>query len=119
MKTKSGRNQKWIVRPEHRGQVRALFLKGFEAGLKTPSPELDLFELADGTNVGVFFEAEALDEVQARKGAWLEFLVEDPAASAEHLAALAIARVDFSDKSHAYFQAPGGPVFRLAQAGSV
>lgn len=115
MKTKSGRNQKWIVRPEHREAMRALFLKGFDAALRTPMPELDMFELSDGTNVGVFFEADALDESQARKGAWLEFLVEEPGTAAEKLAALSVTRVEFSDTKHAYFQAPGGPVFRLGQ----
>lgn len=118
MKTKSGQNQKWIVRPGHRDAMRALFLKGFDAALSTPMEGLDLFKLSDGLSVGVFYEEDALDEALARKGAWLEFAVDDAAACAELLEKLGVARVAFSDTSHAYFQAPGGPVFRIAPAGS-
>ena len=118
MKSKSGQNQKWIVKPGHRDAMRALFLKGFDAALSTPSEGLDLFKLSDGLSVGVFYEDDALDEAQARKGAWLEFAVDDAAAGAELLEKLGVARVAFSDTSHAYFQAPGGPVFRIAGAAS-
>lgn len=116
MKTKSGQNQKWIVRPGHRDAMRALFLKVFDAALSTPMDGLDLFKLSDGLSVGVFYEDDALDEAQARKGAWLEFAVDDAAAGAALLEKLGVARVAYSDTTHAYFQAPGGPVFRVAGA---
>ena len=117
MKTISGTHQKWIVKPEHREQLRALFVSGFEATLRTPREDIDMFELADGAQIGVFFRADALDEAQARMGAWLEFAAEDPAALTKTLEGLAVARVPNDDTRHAYFQAPGGPVFRIAGRG--
>lgn len=114
MQTKTGRHQKWIIQPEHQEKLRVLFLKGFDATMKSPGPAVDIFELADGTIIGAFFRADALGAPEAQKGTWLEFVVDDPVAAATHLASLEVARVENPDTAHAYFQAPGGPVFRLA-----
>ncbi len=110
-----GNHQKWIVRPAHREAVHAVLTKGL--GAKAVSPvgaPMDAFEFGDGAMIGVELDPEALDEAQARKGTWLEFHVDDPDATARALDAMNVRRVEYSDKTHAYFQAPGGPIFRLA-----
>ena len=117
MKAHLGKNQKWIVRPAHRGAVHALMTRGLGASEVTPpNAPLDVFELESGALVGVEVDDGALDEAAARKGAWLEFLVADPDATARTLDAQGVKRIEYHDKEHAYFQAPGGPVFRLARA---
>jgi len=117
MKAHLGKNQKWIVRPSHREAMHALFVRGLGAAEVTPpNAPLDVFELESGALVGVEVDDGALDEEAARKGAWLEFLVADPDATAKTLDAQGVKRVQYHDEDHAYFQAPGGPVFRLARA---
>lgn len=117
MKAHFGTHQKWLVRPAHREAVRAMFTRGLGAADITPKDgPLDVFELESGAVIGVELDANALDEASARKGAWLEFLVVDPDATARTLDAQGLKRVEYDDAQHAYFQAPGGPVFRLARA---
>ena len=114
MTTQSGKNQKWTIKPLYREEVRGLFLKGLGATMKSPSTAMDVFSFDDGSHVGVIFADEALDADQAKLGAWLEFIVDQPERVAGKLDALGVARVDYMDKSHSYHQAPGGPIFRLA-----
>lgn len=115
MSTQYGRNQKWNVRPESRAIIRRMFVEVLGAKAASPSPKLDLYTLADGCNVGVFEDADALDAAGARKGAWLELLVADPNETAKALEDAGVTRVEYMDKDHPYLQAGAGPVFRLAR----
>lgn len=114
-KAKFGRNLKWIVRPEHCAVLRRMLTEVFGATAKSPRPNLELFTLAGGENVGVFADPDALDGDHAKKGAWLEFLVDDVAASTKALIAAGVPQLDYEDKEHPYFQPPGAPVFRLSK----
>jgi hypothetical protein len=118
MKAHFGTHQKWLVRPAHREAVRTMFTRGLGAADVTPKKDgpVDVFELESGALVGVEIDDGALDEASARKGAWLEFLVADPDATARTLDSQGLKRVEYHDKEHQYFQAPGGPIFRLSRA---
>jgi len=109
---------KWQVGANRREAIRRVFTEVLGATAVTPRENMDAYVLADGASVGVFYSNEVLSEADARLGAWLEFLVTDVGEAARALTALGIERVDYDDKTHPYFQAPGGPVFRLAAAGS-
>jgi hypothetical protein len=114
MTARLGNHQKWIVRPAHRAALHDVLTKALGAKpVSPPGAAMDIFEFAGEAFVGVEVDAEALDEAQARKGTWLEFHVDDPEASARALDALDVRRVEYADKTHVYFQAPGGPIFRL------
>jgi hypothetical protein len=112
-----GTNLKLLISTEHRARVHALFVDVLGAHRVQPMPDLDAFKLEDGGSVGVFYvpAGEALSAEDQRKGSWLEFRVEDPDAAAARLEAGGVERVPYQDKTHAYFQVPGGPVFRLAR----
>jgi hypothetical protein len=115
MKARFGTHQKWLVRPNHRDAVRTMFTQALGAtDVTTKNDPFDLYELEHGAIIGVEVDADALDEASARKGAWLEFLVADPEATARMLDAQGVKRIEYADKEHVYFQAPGGPIFRLA-----
>lgn len=112
-----GTNLKIMIAAEHRPAVRGIFVDVLEASASQPNDGLEVYRMSDGSNVGVFYvpAGEALDAASHRKATWLEFLVEDPDAVAGKLQSRA-SRIDYTDKTHAYFQLPGGPVFRLARA---
>ncbi len=114
--TRFGRNLKWIVRPEHRTPIRRMFTEVFGASTKNPKPHIEVYTLAGGENVGVFVDDDALTPDQQKKGPWLEFLVADVDATVKALEASGVPQMPYDgDKDHAFFQAPGGPVFRLAK----
>jgi len=111
-----GMNLKLTIEESHRPRVRALFVDILGARAVAPTPRLEAYKTEDGGSVGVFYvpATEALSTEDQRKGAWLEFRVDDPDAVASRIVASGVAPVAYEDKSHHYFQVPGGPVFRLA-----
>ncbi|MBI5533029.1 MAG: hypothetical protein HY898_09955 [Deltaproteobacteria bacterium] len=109
-----GRNSKWTVRPEHRDKIRRMFGEGLGLQWASPAPPVDQYNLGSGT-IGVIYEDGALSEQEAQKGAWLELLVDDPERVGAALEAAGVKRIEYQDKTHPYFQVPGGPVFRLAK----
>ena len=112
-----GTNLKLIIAAEHRPRVHALFVDVLGATAVAPRPDLEQYKTEDGGSVGVFYvpAAEALYGDEQRKGTWLEFRVEDPEATGRRLEAAGVERIAYEDRTHAYFQVPGGPVFRLAR----
>ena len=111
-----GRNMKWLVDRALREQVRAFFVEGLGASQPAGPPHIDLYKLGDGFQIGVFSvdPAEAVRPEDQRKAAWLEFIVGDIEGTIKKLGELGVQEIEYVDKEHRYFQAPGGPVFRLA-----
>jgi len=72
------------------------------------------FAFSNGASLSVEFTEDALDEKQARRGAWLELKTDDALALKEKVLAAGLLRVEFSGNDYFYFQAPGGQVFRIA-----
>ncbi len=114
-----GRNAKLITNASERGRVRAFYEGILGATHVAPKPDMDLYKFPDGFSLGVEFvdAAHALSVDDAKKGAWLEVVVDDVAATKARLGDLGITPFDYVDRAHTYFQAPGGQVFRLAPRG--
>jgi hypothetical protein len=112
---KMGRNVKVTVERKHREAMRKILSDVLGATRVASDEAKDIYRLDDG-NFGVFFAAdgEALTPEQARRGAWLELLVADPASLRGDLSRLGAELVDYTDKSHDYWALPGGQVVRLA-----
>ncbi len=112
-----GKNMKLTVDKAFRARLRAFFGEVLGIEPASPMPELELYRLEDGFQIGVFFaEAkDALAEADQAKGAWLEIDVADHARAVAALERLGVEKVDYTDKTHAYYRIPGGPVFRLAK----
>jgi hypothetical protein len=113
-----GTNIRLTASRDLRDTVRAFYRTGLRAAQTTPMPDLDLFRLPDGFQIGVYFvpPEDALSREAAEKGAWLEFVVDDEATSAAELIELGAEPVEYADKARRYLRAPGGQIFRLAAA---
>ena len=103
---------------DERDAVREFYRAGLRAAQSSPTPDLDVFRLPDGFQIGVYFvpREQALGPEAAEKAAWLEFVVEDADAAVDELVALGASTVEYEDTSHRYLRAPGGQIFRLAVA---
>jgi hypothetical protein len=110
------------ARPESRDQLIRCFtdILGGEAVASADAPELPApilaFRFPGGGALSVEFTADALDERQARLGAWLEVRVADPAAVQRKILEAGLQRVAHPSNDHFYFAAPGGQVLRVVQA---
>lgn len=117
--TKLGKNVKLTIAETHRARVSQVFTRALGATAVTPPGQtsLEVYKL-EGSQIGAFYvpAAEALSPADQRKGAWLELDVPDVAGAQKALDALEVERVAYADTAHAYYQLPGGPVFRLAKA---
>lgn len=113
-----GTNIRLTASRDLRESVRAFYRTGLRAVQITPMPDLDVFRLPDGFQIGVYFvrPEEALSREAAEKGAWLEFVVDDEASAAAELIELGAEPVEYADKERRYLRAPGGQIFRLAAA---
>jgi len=79
-----------------------------------PQPIL-AFTFADGSSLSVEFAEEvedALDEKQARRGAWLELEAADRSTLQQRILEAGYPRFDYSP-GFFYFQIPGGQVMRI------
>ena len=61
------------------------------------------------------FIEEALDEQQARRGAWLEVKTDDAEALQQKISAAGLAQVEYGT-GRFYFQAPGGQIWGVLSA---
>jgi hypothetical protein len=112
-----GNHLKLQVAEEYRDRVRSFYadVLGWSA-IPAPAPDLFLFQIPDGEIVGVFFVPadQALTEAQHLAGTWLEIMTDDVDALLARLRTAGVKEIEYFDKTHFYFQSPGGPVFRLA-----
>lgn len=100
-----------------RARVREFYLNLLGASLLPAANEnLDLFRLSDGFHVGVFYGGPetVLTNKECLRATWLEIMTTDVEGLKARLLELGVEPIDFYDKSHFYFHAPGGQVFRLA-----
>jgi len=112
--THLGRNVKITLGDSRRASFRAA-MTALGCDVMSPNAEMDVYRFADGSMLGaqVVADAEALPEPLLEKAPWLELAVDDVTAATSKLDGLGLSRVEYHDKGHAYFRAPGGVVFRL------
>jgi hypothetical protein len=85
-------------------------------GLSTP---VLAYKFSNGASLSVEFTEEALDDKQARGGAWFELKTDDPADLKKKVLEAGLPRVEYAGNDFFYFQAPGGQVFRIVSPGEV
>lgn len=112
--TTFGKNMKLTVARARRLALHAVLTDGLGCQSHEPSPDLVLYRLDDGFNLGVYFVDEALDEEALRLAPWLELCVRDAETTAARLVRLGATLVEYADREHVYLMLPGGPVFRLS-----
>ncbi len=80
-----------------------------------PEPIL-AFRFPNGGSLSVEFNEDALDEQQARRGAWLEVRVDDPSALKQKILGAGLPQVEYIATNTFYFVVPGGQVLGIVSS---
>lgn len=113
---KLGPNLRCVVEVSNRDAIRSLFTDVFGAGVSQPTDTMDVLSFGD-SNIGFEFvdAGKGLSEDDQReRGVWFEIVVDDVKAICTQIEGRGLTRLEYRDQEHAYYQLPGGPVFRIA-----
>jgi hypothetical protein len=116
--TTLGPNLKITTHAAHRDRIRDILEGALELPHIRGGEGFDAFQLGAGS-IGYFFvdaPGDALSDVDARKGAWIELIVADPEATRAALGARGVEPFAYQGGTRDYFALPGGQVFRIAAA---
>ena len=108
-----GKNARMTVLPLAQEQLQEFFRNILGCEVTKKEEGYDIIHLFDG-NMGVKYRDNALSETDFMKATWMEFTTENPDKMKQKILNFGIKEIEYEDKAHFYFQAPGGQVFRLA-----
>ena len=118
---KFGTNMKMTVSQDLREQTRAVFEGVLGCQRVSPNDTIDLFAFEDGASIAVDYVesgATLTPEQHRAMGTWIEIEVDDNDKAKTALGACeGLTSFEFVTE-HAYFQLPGGQVFRLKEPGA-
>src|SRR5213594_3849228 len=108
-----GESSKLTVLLSERDRMRKFYRDVLGCAMTKTSDSADVFQLGPSFYLGVVYQDSALSESDAMKSSWLELRTDRPEELKQKILKFAIKEIDYRDKEHFYFQAPGGQVFRL------
>jgi hypothetical protein len=109
-----GNHTRTTAPPSERERIRRFYGEVLGCELKTPNPQIDVVRFANDSWMGIYYDAKALPPDQLALGCWLELKTADPVALQKKVVAFGVGQIDYPDKEHFYFHAPGGQIFRIA-----
>ena len=110
------------ARPDTKERLLGFFtgvlgLEALEISPAVSSPvSIYVFRFSNNAALSVEFTEDALDDQQARRGAWLELRADDAAGIQQKALDFGLFRVVHPHTSFFYIQAPGGQVFRIVSS---
>ncbi len=111
-----GENSKLTALPSEQEQIRKFYQEVLGCRLTKGTERADFFRIGNNFNLGVVYEDSALSMSDRMKSIWLELNADHPEELKQKILGFGIKEIEYFDKAHFYFQAPGGQVFRLVGA---
>jgi hypothetical protein len=109
-----GENSKLTALPSERASIRKFYQDVLGCPQTRESDRADFFRIGSNFYLGVVYDDFALSVSDRMKSIWLELRTDSPEELKQKILKLGIQEIEYWDKEHFYFQAPGGQVFRLA-----
>ena len=94
-------------------KIRKFYRDVLGCEITKQTEDIDYFRMGDGFFVAFLYEDNALADPEWLKSIWLEVKADDVPTMKQKILTFGVREVNSRDKSHLYFQAPGGQVFRL------
>lgn len=108
-----GEHSKLTALPTERGDIRRFYRDVLGCRMTKASEAVDVFQLGSDFYLGVVYDDGALSIADRLKSIWLELCTDRPEALKAEILQFGIKEIDYRDRDHFYFQAPGGQVYRL------
>ncbi len=108
-----GANSKISVLASERERIQKFYRDVLECKVDI-KPQADLIWLRPDFYLGVVYEDSALSVSDMLKSIWLELRTDRAEELKQKILKFGLKEIEYQDKEHFYFQAPGGQVFRLA-----
>jgi catechol 2,3-dioxygenase-like lactoylglutathione lyase family enzyme len=113
MNVSLGNQSKMMANPNEQNRIRKFYKEILGCVLIKESKETDLIRLGNDFFIGIIYDNSTLTESDLQKSIWLELRTNNPESLKKSIIDFGIKGIDFWDKDHFYFQAPGGQVFRI------
>jgi hypothetical protein len=106
----------FFARPAAQERLTAILTAFFGcAVVPLPMPSMLAYRFPDGSSVSVEFTPNALDEAQARWGAWIEVTTDDLASVRQAALEASLPTLSYGGDEHFYIQSPGGQVWGIRE----
>ena len=112
-----GENSKLTVKPNERAAIRRFYPETLGCPMTKSSDRADVFQIGPDFFLGVVYDEDALTMEERKKSLWLELSTADLEGTKQRILAAGVPELEYFDKEHFYFQAPGGQVYRLIASG--
>jgi hypothetical protein len=109
-----GQNSKLTVLPSERERIRSFYHDILGCPMTRKSDKADFFMIGNTFFLGVIYDDAAQSPKDRFQSIWLELRTDHPEELKQKILQFGIAEIEYWDKEHFYFQAPGGQVFRLS-----
>ena len=89
-------------------KIRKFYCDVLGCEITKKTEDIDYFRMGDGFFVAFLYEDNALAEPEWLKSTWLEIKADVVPTTKQKILTFGVKEVNSRDKSHLYFQAPGG-----------
>lgn len=108
-----GEHTKMAVLRTDRQRIQEFYRDVLGCKITKTSDAADVFQVGPSFYLGAIYGDTALSAEEMRKSIWLELKTDHLEELKRKIRDFGIEPLEYWDKSHFYFQAPGGQVFRL------
>ena len=108
-----GEHSKATVLRADRDRIRQFYQDVLGCPITKTSEAADVFQIGPNFYLGAVYGDSALSADDMRKSLWLELRTDHLEQMKERIVKFGIKPLEYWDKAHFYFQAPGGQVYRL------
>ena len=108
-----GENSKLTALPSERDRIRKFYKDVLGCPATRESERIDIFSIGTNFYLGIVYDNSALSPADSLKAIWLDLRTDHPEELKQKILDFGVKGIEFWDKEHFYFQAPGGQVFRL------
>lgn len=107
-----GENAKMTAQPTERDRIQRFYRDVLGCRI-TIKPKIDLIRLGSNYYIGIEYDDSALSESDLSRSIWLGLRTDLQEELKQKILKFGIKEINYRDKQHFYFQAPGGQIFRL------